>query len=210
MKISKHIHSCLLVEDQGKVVLIDPGNYSYDAKALDINQLNQLDAIVITHGHMDHMYIPWIKEILQKFPNIPIYTNPSARKLLQQEGINNVYTEGNEFITMKPLSHEKVFDKQTVVENCSIRLFNTFTSVGDSFGFTDETDSIAFPVAAPWGSLTQAMNVASTIKTKVMIPIHDYHWKDEFRKEFYKRCHEFLVQFGIDFKVVETGEVVEV
>jgi len=68
MKISKHIHSCLLVEDEGKTILIDPGKYSYDEKALNVVSLEKLDMIAITHQHSDHMYIPLIKEIVAMFP----------------------------------------------------------------------------------------------------------------------------------------------
>ena len=85
MKISKHIHSCLLIKEQGKTILLDPGNYSYESKALDINSLKQLDFIGITHEHADHMYIPWIKEIVVKFPNVKIITNDSCVKLLAKE-----------------------------------------------------------------------------------------------------------------------------
>ncbi len=198
-----------MVEDQEKVILLDPGKYSYESKALDIKTLKQLDIIAITHQHSDHMYIPWIKEIVKKFPHVEIITNPSASKLLQQEGLK-VNTQGNDIVSLQPLPHEKVFDTSIVVENCAINLFNKFTTVGDSFGFSGQTEIIAFPIVAPWGSLTEAMNAAKSLKTKTMIPIHDYHWKDEFRKEFYVRCHEYLSQFGIDFKAIETGDIIEI
>ena len=209
MKVSKHIHSCLLVEEQGKTVLVDPGKYSYESKALDIERLSSLDAIAITHEHSDHMYIPWIKEVVAKFPNVEIITNSSAGKILQEQGLQ-VNTAGNKFIKMSPLPHEKVFDTTSPVENVSVTLFGKMTSVGDSFSSIQPADIVAFPVVAPWGSATQAMLHASKVKTKVMIPIHDYHWKDEYRKEFYVRFREYLKPFGIDFKAVETGEVIEV
>ncbi len=209
MKISKHVHSCLLVEDQGKVVLIDPGNYSYNENALDINSLNQLDAIVITHEHPDHMYLPWIKEILQKFPHTPLYTTESAKNILISEGIHNVYTEGNEFISLKPVPHEKIWFG-AAPQNVLATLFGTFATPGDSHTFTITVDTLALPIQAPWGNTTRAVELALQLKPKVIIPIHDWHWRDEARKAFYQRFKEYFATQGIDFKTVETGDIVEV
>lgn len=55
MKLHFHGHSCWLVEHDGHRVLIDPfltGNPAADATPEDFDQL---DAIVITHGHGDHI-----------------------------------------------------------------------------------------------------------------------------------------------------------
>lgn len=209
MTISKHIHSCLLIEDQGKTVLVDPGNYSYDAKALDINQLSNLDAIVITHEHMDHMYIPWIKEILQKFPNTPIYTTESAKNMLEQEGIQNVHKEGNEYISLEPVPHEKIW-MGPAAENVKATLFGKFTTPGDSHSFSSTAEVLALPVQGPWGSTTHAVDLALELKPRVIVPIHDWHWRDEARKGFYARFKDYFAQHSIDFKTVETGEVIEV
>lgn len=209
MKISKHIHSCMVVEDQGKTILVDPGNYSYDEKALDVNKLEQLDAIVITHEHPDHMYIPWIKEILQKFPNTPTYTTASAKLILEQEGIPDVNTQGNEFISLEPVPHEKIW-MGPACQNVLATLFGKFATPGDSHTFTTSAEVLALPVQAPWGSTTRAVELALELKPKVIIPIHDWHWRDEARKAFYQRLKEYFAQYTIDFKAVETGDVVEV
>lgn len=209
VKISKHIHSCLLVEDEGKKILIDPGNYSYELKALDIHTLQKLDAVVITHEHGDHMYIPWIYEILAKFPNTPIFTTRQAKKLLEKEGIQNVSSEGNEFIQLKPVPHEKIWFGQPV-ENVMATLFGKLATVGDSLSFNHSPSILALPVQAPWGSTTWAVETAMKVKPKIIIPIHDYHWRDEARKGMYQRLHEYFAQYDIDFKTVETGEIIEV
>lgn len=209
MIISKHVHSCLLVKDQGKTILVDPGNYSYEAHALTIDTLRQLDALVITHEHQDHMYLPWIQEILRKFPNTPIYTTESAKKMLEQASIQNVHTEGNTFITLEPVPHEKIW-VGTPVQNVMATLFGKFASVGDSLTFGYSPEVLALPVTAPWGHTTWAVETALQVKPKVIIPIHDSMWKDDFRKGIYQRLKEFFGQHGIDFKAAETGEVVKI
>lgn len=54
MKIKYLGHSCVLVESNGKKVIIDPflnGNPNCDFKAEDV----EVDGILITHGHIDHV-----------------------------------------------------------------------------------------------------------------------------------------------------------
>src|SRR5260221_6406985 len=87
MKISKHLHSCLLVQDQNKTVLIDPGIFTAQEKALDLKKIDKLDYLLITHEHSDHLYLPFIKEIVAKFPNVKIVTNQSIVNILSKENI---------------------------------------------------------------------------------------------------------------------------
>ena len=48
MRITKFGHSCVRLEHDGRVVVLDPGMFT-DAEALD-----GADAVVITHEHPDH------------------------------------------------------------------------------------------------------------------------------------------------------------
>lgn len=208
MKISKHVHSCLLVENERKIILLDPGNYTLQSNALDLSKVDHLDAIGITHEHMDHLDIPFLKQILEKFPNTPIYSNESVKTLLAKENIL-VNTTGSDFLSMSPIPHEKIW-MGNPVENVMITLFNRFATVGDSLTFEKSPEILALPVTAPWGSTQWAVEKALQVKPKVIIPIHDFMWKDEIRKGMYQRLHDFFATKGIDFKTVETGEVVEV
>ena len=51
MRITKFGHSCIRLEHDGKVVVVDPGMFT-DPEAVD-----GADAVVITHEHPDH-YLP--------------------------------------------------------------------------------------------------------------------------------------------------------
>src|SRR4051812_15265297 len=112
MKISKHLHSCLLIEENGKTVLIDPGIFTYQEKALETDKLSNLDYILITHEHPDHMHVPFIKELMEKFPKAQIISNPSIEKILGEDKIT-VHTDLSDLpndagVQFEEVPHEKL------------------------------------------------------------------------------------------------------
>jgi L-ascorbate metabolism protein UlaG (beta-lactamase superfamily) len=208
MKISKHLHSCLLIENLGTTVLIDPGIFTYNEKALDIASLQNLHYILITHEHPDHMHIPFIQELLAKFPDVKIITNPSAANVLERQNITSL-TEGNEIVTIHEAPHEKLWDVD-VPQNMVVNVFNRLTHPGDSLHLTTTNDILCLPIQAPWGSTTAAVEKALELKPKIIIPIHDWMWKDDFRTTMYQRLTQFFAKHEIDFKSLETGQIIEV
>ena len=209
MKISKHIHSCLLIEEKDKVILIDPGNYTDQEKALDVDSLKQLNYLLITHEHTDHMYIPLIKQLVEKFAGVEIISNDSVKNILIKEGIR-ISTNGNKFIEIHDTPHEKLPFSLPTPPNSLFTIFDKLTHPGDSLSFDKTTSALALPIQAPWTSLTASIEKAVELKPKVIIPIHDWHWKDSVRKNFYERAKDYLKQFNIEFKGLETGETIEI
>ncbi|HUQ85633.1 MAG TPA: MBL fold metallo-hydrolase [Candidatus Limnocylindrales bacterium] len=208
MKISKHLHSCLLIEDQGIKILIDPGVFTYQENALDINTLGKLDYVLITHEHFDHLHLPLVKDLFHKFPNAQIISNSSAVELLQKEGIPASSSE-NEHVRLQELPHEKLWDI-TPPPNVLFNLFGRLTHPGDSVHVKESKEILCLPITAPWGSTTKAVEMAVSLKPKFIIPIHDYMWKEEIRKGMYERLEEYFNTEGIEFKSLETGEIIEI
>jgi len=49
MKIIKYTHACIRIEDTGRVLVIDPGEWSEPEALLGAN------AVLVTHEHSDHI-----------------------------------------------------------------------------------------------------------------------------------------------------------
>ena len=70
-------HSSMLIQMYDKVIMFDPyfnnylgGLFMRRVKTgLDLNNLNKLDLICVSHSHMDHMCFSSIGELSEKFPN---------------------------------------------------------------------------------------------------------------------------------------------
>lgn len=209
MRVTKYIHSCLLIEDQGKTILIDPGIFTYEAKALDVNILNKLDYILVTHGHTDHVSVLFLKELLKRFPKVKIISNRDVVNLLRKEGIA-VQTNSNEHVQLTPAEHERLIPGMQMPENTLFTVFGRLNDPGDSLHFDKSSEILALPVQAPWGSLVQAVEKALILKPKIIIPIHDWHWRDEARIWAYGMMEKVFDKEGIEFKRMETGVSVEV
>lgn len=205
MKISKHSHSCLLIEDKEKVILIDPGKHTLDEKALDINKLDKLDYILITHIHPDHLFIPLLKDVLQKFPQTQIISNNGVKEILRKENIT-VFTEGNEYVNLEENAHERAFDLGEP-PNTVFTLFNRLLHPGDCLSFSS-VEIIAFPIYMAWGNLTIAVEKIVTLRPRVIIPIHDYPLREWNRLRIYERLDEYFTKHNISFKKIENKETI--
>lgn len=208
MKITKYGHSCLLVEENNTNILFDPGIFTYNEKTLNIASLANLNYILITHSHADHMHIPFVKELVQKFPNVQIISNAEVVGILAKEGITATIN-GNEFINATPVQHEKLFGMEAP-QNTLFTIFNSFAHPGDCLSFKAQCSILALPITAPWGSTTQAVELAEKLKPQTIIPIHDWQLKDQSRIGMYDRLEQYFKDIGIDFKKPQDGLGLEI
>ncbi len=208
MRVSKHLHSCILVEESGKTALIDPGIFTSEEKALDIEKLQNLNYILITHEHKDHMHIPFIKELLSKFPDAKIISNKSVVEILTAESIK-AQNNGDEFVSLKEITHEHIFDNPSP-PNSIFEVFGRLTHPGDYISFDRSADVLALPLLGPSWMITQAAEKAIEVKPKTIIPIHDHHLRNNYREEYYKRLDKFFAEKNIKFLSTKTGEVFEI
>lgn len=83
--------NCYLIEDQGEVGIIDPG----DDGDFIIRKITDLEAkpiwVASTHGHFDHVLA--VSELCLSF-NIPFYLNPKDNFLLKKAKSNAEYFLG--------------------------------------------------------------------------------------------------------------------
>ncbi len=203
MNVSKHAHSCLLIEEEGTAMVIDPGNYTSEENALDVGAIKRLDFILITHEHDDHMHLPLIKRLVGKFPEAAIISNDSVAAILKKEGLK-VATEGNEIIRITPVKHEMTLSGAP--ENSMFTVFGKLTHPGDSLSFNKTAEVLALPIQAPWGSMVAAVEKAARLKPKFVIPVHDWHWNEKARERLYEMAAEYLKKRGIVFRTMERKE----
>ena len=204
MKITKLGHSCLLVETPGRTALFDPGVYS----AVDVGGLQKLDDIIITHIHADHFDLDLIKELVTKFPGVHITTTDEIVGQLRTESIpaTSAVSEG---IALFKAPHEGHAPFLVPPQNIGVHYLNALSHPGDSHSFTETKAILALPVQAPWGSTQRAVDLALELKPRYIVPIHDWHWRDEAREGLYGSLDKLFAAEGITFIKAVNGEPFE-
>lgn len=199
MKITKFGHSCLLVEMPSPVnrtALFDPGVMS--EPLLDVDSLEFLDNIIITHNHADHISLPFIKSLRAKFPTVQITAPADTRQQLAEQGIESVSEEtpGIEFFESP---HADVTPLFPVPEQIGVHYLDLLTNPGDSHTFAASKRILALPITAPWGTTVEAVRLALQLQPRYIIPIHDWHYSDAARSQTYDNLQKLFVEHDIQF-----------
>jgi len=176
MKVTKFGHCCLLIEEQNLRILTDPGMYSTQQ-----NDVKNIDVVLVTHEHQDHLHIDSLKIILKNNPLAKIITNKSVGVLLEKEGI--VFTlieDGQNFSEKEVLiegfgkNHEVIHSSIPQTQNTGYFIANRLFYPGDAFtNPKKQIEVLALPVAGPWMKLSEAIDYAIKLQPKVYFPVHD-------------------------------------
>ncbi|HTB48605.1 MAG TPA: MBL fold metallo-hydrolase [Verrucomicrobiae bacterium] len=207
MKVTKFVHSCLLVETPSRSAVFDPGVMS--ESALRADSLARLDDIFITHGHSDHFSLQLVKELVAKFPNVRITSTPEVVAKLSQEGItaSDQPPQGVGFFDAPHENVEPLFPRP---QEIGIHYLDVFSDPGDSHSFHETKAILALPVTAPWGSMIKALNLALELKPRHVLPVHDWHWSDTAREQTYDMLEGVLGEHDITFHKLQTGQPITI
>lgn len=212
MKIKKLGHCCLVVETNNKRIMTDPGSYTVAEQEMERN----IDIVLITHEHHDHLHIESLKKILLNNPEVKIITNNSVGKLLDVENIKYEILENKIAreilgIELEPhdCKHEEIFEEFGQVENTGFFIDKRLFYPGDAFYNPGKSvEILALPVAGPWAKVKDAMNYVLEVKPKICFPVHDGMLDPNFGT-----CHRVpamvLPKFDIVFKTFEENNIEE-
>jgi len=206
MKITKFVHSCLLVEmpePVNRTILIDPGSMSRDL--IEHHDFKYLDDILITHNHGDHMDVNLIEKLRDRFPDVRITATAEAVDQLGHRGITSTNTPP-EGVKLFDAPHEPVEPLFPTPQEHGYHYLDKLTHPGDSHSFKDTMPVLALPVQGPWGAQVNAVKLALQLRPKYIIPIHDWHWSDAARASAYDMMEEAFRKEGMTFIKTVNGE----
>lgn len=85
MRITKYIHSCLLIEKDADKILFDPGLFTFVEGIVKPSQFQNLSAIVLTHNHPDHIDADSLKQIVENNANAVVLANSEIIEKLAEK-----------------------------------------------------------------------------------------------------------------------------
>ena len=210
MKITKFGHSCLLVEEGEARIMIDPGNWN-----VGHTEVENLDAIFITHKHGDHAKPDDIKLILEKNPDTPIFSNEHVIEELAKSDIKVERFVGDETKEIKGVSVEAHGHDHAVIYSTYPRTDNTCFMIGGRLYHPGDSlhnpgkpvEILALPIIAPWMKISDAIDFGKKIKPKVAFAIHDGMLKESAWLDKHPKAN--LEPEGIEWRELETGIAVD-
>lgn len=180
MRVTNLGHSCLLVESAGARILLDPGTLSHG-----FEQLVDLDAVVVTHQHVDHLDAERLPLVLETNDRATVLAEPEVAVELTRVGIDAVPLHPGQARTFAGLEIAAVGGQHAVIHPDIPRVGNvgvllsgdtepTLFHPGDALDTVpDGVDVLALPVAAPWAALREAVDFLREVRAGRWFPIHD-------------------------------------
>jgi L-ascorbate metabolism protein UlaG (beta-lactamase superfamily) len=212
MRITKFLHSCLLVEKDGGRLLFDPGKFSFVEDLVRPESFQGIHAIVLTHSHPDHLHVGALQKIVDTNPQAEILTNTETAQVLGAAGIKaSIFEQGKRAagafsLQAIPARHDTILGGDPP-QNTAYLIDETLLNPGDSF--SPELNAFAavpvliVPVMAPWGNELQMMAFVEAMKPRVVIPVHDGFAKAFFIVQRYEFFAEEFTKRGITFADLE-------
>jgi L-ascorbate metabolism protein UlaG (beta-lactamase superfamily) len=208
MKLTKFAHSCVLLEDGDKAVLLDPGSFSWDK--VDVDSLPALRAVVVTHKHPDHMAEPFVRALVARFPDVQWIAPPDAHEELKSYGVQKVSDQSSGDVVVTVGKHAPVEPFGNQVQNLQVHWNNMVTSPGDSHDIPETRAVLLLPSTAPWGTTIHAIEVATALKPQYIVPIHDSLLDAQWRGYVNDRLEAVFKDRDITFLKPVDGQPIDI
>ncbi|MFJ8706060.1 MBL fold metallo-hydrolase [Streptomyces anulatus] len=176
LTLTKKTHSCVRIEKEGRVLVIDPGGFSEDDAALGA------DVVLVTHEHPDHFNEARLRVGLEANPAAEIWTLRSVAEQLSAAFPRRVHTvgEGDAFsaagfdVTVHGELHAVIHPDIPRITNVGFLVDGSVFHPGDALTVPDRpVDTLLLPVMAPWSKISEVIDYVREVKPRRAIDVHD-------------------------------------
>jgi L-ascorbate metabolism protein UlaG (beta-lactamase superfamily) len=192
VRLTHYGHACVLAElpDQTRV-LFDPGTYS-----AGFEDLQGLDAILITHEHPDHHDADRLPPLVNANPDAQLVTVASA---------GDSITAGGAAVTVHRSNHAIIHPDLPNVTNNAYQLGEQLFHPGDSFTMpSGPVRILLLPTGGPWMKLSESADYLRAVAPEIAVPIHQAGLADIHRQLHYQ-LFRGLAPSGTTLNVLDQG-----
>ncbi|MFE2553390.1 MBL fold metallo-hydrolase [Streptomyces sp. NPDC059355] len=181
MKLTKRLHSCVQLEKDGRVLVIDPGAFSEPDAGLGA------DALLVTHEHPDHFDEGRLRAALDANPAAALWTLRSVAERMAPAYPGRVHTvgHGDAFsaagfeVQVHGELHAVIHPDIPRVTNVGYLVDGSLFHPGDALTVPEvPVDTLMLPVHAPWNKVAEVIDYLREVKPRRAIDIHDAYLSD--------------------------------
>ena len=175
MQVTKYAHSCLRLEHDGAVLVVDPGVFS-DPAALD-----GADAVLVTHEHPDHVDVGALTRALERRP-VPVHGPASLAGVLGDAAEALVTVEPGQSFTVAGVpvrayggQHAVIHPDIPVIQNIGYLFADVVYHPGDALFVPDDVqvDTLFAPIHAPWSKFSEVVDFIRAVAPRRAYALHD-------------------------------------
>jgi L-ascorbate metabolism protein UlaG (beta-lactamase superfamily) len=212
MKITKLEHATLVLEQNGKKLVVDPGVYTRP-----LNDLANVEAIVITHMHDDHCNEAQLMRLLETSPSATIFGTDEVRARLENYPDFNFqitavhhgdfFQTGEFSIEFFGEMHIEIHRSIPLIQNCGVMINDQLYYPGDSYTQPDrKVEILACPTSAPWLKIGDVMDFVSAIKPRQVFATHNIHLSEHGHELNNGRVKAVVEAAGGTFQFLNPGD----
>ncbi|HST65813.1 MAG TPA: MBL fold metallo-hydrolase [Mycobacteriales bacterium] len=174
MKLTKFPHACLRIEQDGGVLVVDPGVFSEPGDAL-----RGADAVLITHEHADHVDVDALKAAARR--ELAVYAHADvAAQLTEVDAAVTAVAPGDSFtaagmeVRVFGDRHAHIHEDVPDIPNNAYLIGGRVYYAGDAFSLPGvEVETLFVPIGAPWMKLAEAIDYVRAVAPQRAHPTHD-------------------------------------
>ncbi|MGW2831823.1 MBL fold metallo-hydrolase [Streptomyces sp. NPDC001286] len=178
MKLTKHAHACVTVENDDTRLVIDPGTFTPDAA----DAVARAHAVLITHEHFDHFDEELVAAALETQPDLHVYGTKAVAATLGGRGgrvhavaAGDTVTIGSITATVHGHRHAPIHADIPCPDNVGYLLDDgALYHPGDAYFAPDApVHTLLLPTSGPWTKLGEAADYVRAVKPERIIQIHE-------------------------------------
>jgi L-ascorbate metabolism protein UlaG (beta-lactamase superfamily) len=175
VQLTKHGHACVVLSDDDRRLLVDPGAFTTD------DAWAGASALLITHEHFDHFVPDKVRAALDADPALELWTNSSVAEQLAGLGPRvHVVGPGDSFtaagfdVTVHGEWHAVIHPDLPRVRNVGFLVEGTVFHPGDALTVPEvAVPTLLLPAHAPWSKVGELIDYLREVKAERALAVHD-------------------------------------
>jgi L-ascorbate metabolism protein UlaG (beta-lactamase superfamily) len=175
MELTKHGHACVVLAQDGRRLVIDPGAFT------DPAVLTGASAVLVTHEHFDHFVPDQLRAAMDADPALEVWTNGSVAGQLEGLGTRvHVVGDGDSVevagfdVHVHGELHAVIHPDIPRIPNIGFLVGGQVFHPGDALTVPGEpVTTLLLPMHAPWSKASEVIDYVRAVDADQAYAVHD-------------------------------------